>query len=159
MAGNLLLKELASTGSTITSSGGSTSNGNATSAGAGSLDLRSGGTTNAVEALCGYFELTAQWATVTSIAQGTIVADLFLVPSIDGTNYATVDTTYISPNLRFGQFVNALASPSTSTNYRFATGVGDLFPTLYTPYIINRSGQTISANWTLKFYFAIAQYT
>jgi hypothetical protein len=35
----------------------------------------------------------------------------------------------------------------------------DLFPALYTVYILNRSGQTIAANWTLKILPCEAQYT
>lgn len=161
--GNILLKELASTAITITSTGASTTNGSATSAGAGSLDMRSGGTTGAVEPISGFFELTWQVATATGIGANTVIADLYLIPSADGTNYATVDTTSgagnCPPSTRFGSITNALASPSTSTNYRSVTSVGDVFPVLYTPYIVNRCGQTISANWTLKFYPIEAQYT
>jgi hypothetical protein len=160
--GTLSLKELAATGITITSTGASTTNGSATSAGAGSLDMRAGGTAGALEPIAGYFELTCQWATITNIVSGTIVADLYLVPSIDGTNYATVDTTasagYISSANRFGSFTNPLASPSATTNYRFSSPIGDCWPTLYTPYIINRSGQTISVNWALKFFPVEGQY-
>ena len=160
--GNLQSKELGASGVTITSTGASTTNITATSA--GTLDMRSGGTTGAVQPLSGYFELTAQWSTVTSIVSGTPVADLYLVPSADnGSNYATVDTTsgagFIPSALRFGSFVNALASPSGSTNYRFATAFGDVYPDIYTVYIINRSGQTLSANWTLKFFPIEGQYT
>ena len=161
MAGNILLKELTSTGNTITSTGASTTQGTATSA--GTVDFRSGGTSGAVDAIAGYFELTSQWATTTSIVQGSPVADLYLVPAIDGTNFATIDSTsgasYISGNFYAGTFINALAMPSTSTNYRFATPVVELFPSIYTVYIINRSGQTISVNWTLKFVTTEAQYT
>lgn len=163
MAGNILLKELASTAITITSTGASTTNGSITSAGAGSLDMRSGGTTGAVEPISGFFELTWQVASVSGILSGTTIADLYLVPSADGTNYATIDSTsgagVAQPSTRFGSFVNPLASPSTSTNYRAVTSVGDVFPVLYTPYIVNRVGQTISANWTLKFFPIEAQYT
>lgn len=159
MAGNLALKT--GTAVTVTSSGGSTTTGTATSA--GDVDFRSGGGTAAlVEEIMAFAELTAQWSTTTSIAAGTVVADLYLVPKLDGTNAADVDTTsgssYIASNYRVGSFVSPKAL-STSTNYRFATAVFDLFPGLYTAYVLNRSGQTISANWTLKVLPAEAQYT
>ena len=158
MAGNLTLKT--GTAVTVTSSGGSTTTGTATSA--GDVDLRAAGTANLIEELMAFAELTAQWGTTTSIAAGTIIADLYLVPKLDGTNAAAVDTTsgssYIASNFRVGSFVSPKAL-STSTDYRFATAVFDLFPALYTVYILNRSGQTISANWTLKILPAEAQYT
>jgi hypothetical protein len=158
MAGNLALKT--GTTTTITSSGGSTTTGTATSA--GTIDIRSGGTANLVEMIEAYFELTCQWGTTTGITAGTVIADLYLVPAIDGTNYATVDTTsgssYISSNFRLGSFVSPKAL-STSTDYKFATPVGPLFCTIYTVYILNRSGQTISANWTLKVLADQGQYT
>lgn len=158
MAGNLALKT--GTAVTITSSGGSTTTGTATSA--GDIDLRSSGTANLIEELMAFLELTCQWATTTSIAAGTIVADVYLVPKLDGTNAVDIDTTggssYIASNHRVGSFVSPKAL-STATDYRFATAVFDLFPALYTVYILNRSGQTISANWTLKILPAEAQYT
>lgn len=158
MAGNLALKT--GTAVTVTSSGGSTSNGSATSA--GTVDLRSGGTANLIEQLQAIAELTCQWGTVTGIVDGTIVADCYFVPALDGSNYASVDLTsgaaFIASNYRVGSFVAAPA-PTASTNYRYATAPFDLFPALYTIYIINRSGQTISANWTLKLLACEAQYT
>lgn len=158
MAGNLTLKT--GTAVTVTSTGGSASNLSAISA--GTVDFRSGGTTNLVEELSAFAELTCQWGTITGIAAGTVVGDLYLVPALDGTNYADIDSTggasYIASNYRVGSFVSPKAL-STATDYRFATAVFDLFPALYTVYILNRSGQTISANWTLKILPAEAQYT
>src|SRR5574340_243198 len=100
MAGNFFL--LTGTAVTVTSTGGSTTNGTATSA--GTVDLRSSGTANLIEELQAFAELTAQWSTITGIADGTIAADCYLVPALDGTNYASVDTTsgssYIASNYR-----------------------------------------------------------
>ena len=158
MAGDLALKT--GTAVTVTSSGGSTTAGSATSA--GDVDLRSGGTSNLIEQILGFAELTCQWATTTSIGAGTIVAVLYLVPKLDGTNAADIDSSsgaaYISANYRVGSFI-APKALSTSTNYRFATPVFDLFPALYTVYLLNSSGQTVSANWTLKLLTARGQYT
>lgn len=158
MAGSLYLQT--GTGVTVTSSGASTTNLSAASA--GTVDLRSGGTTNLIEQLQAFAELTCQWSTITGIADGTIVADCYFVPALDGSNYASVDLTsgaaFIASNYRVGSFVAAPA-PTASTNYLYATAPFDLFPALYTIYIINRSGQTISANWTLKLLAYAARYT
>lgn len=158
MAGNILI--LTGTTTSITTTGGSTTTGTATSA--GTIDLRSGGTTNLAEMMEAFFELTCQWATITSIAAGNVIGDLYLVPAIDGTNYIDVDTTsgssVISSNMRFDSFRCAKA-PSANTNMRFATASGLLFASLYTVYLLNRSGQTISANWTLKMLAQAARYT
>jgi hypothetical protein len=158
MAGNLALKT--GTAVTVTSAGGSTTSGTATSA--GTVDLRSAGTSNLIEELQAFVELTCQWATITSIAAGTIAADIYLVPALDGTNYATVDTTsgssYIASTMRVGSCV-VTNTPTAATNYQYVTAPFDLFPALYTVYILNRSGQTISANWALKILPCEAQYT
>lgn len=158
MAGSFYLQT--GTAVTVTSTGASTTNLSATSA--GTVDLRSGGMTNLIEQLQAIAELTCQWATITGIADGTIVADCYFVPALDGTNYASIDSaagaSYIPSNYRVGSFVAAPA-PTASTNYRFALAPFDLFPALYTVYILNRSGQTISANWTLKLLADAARYT
>lgn len=158
MAGEIFLKEQAV--ATVTSSGASTTNLSATSA--GTIDMRTAGTTNLIENLVALAELTCQWGTTTNIAAGTIVADLYLVPVMDGTNAADIDATagasYIAANYRVGYFVSP-KTLSTSTDYRFVTAVFDVFPGKYTAYILNRSGQTISVNWTLKVVAARAQYS
>ena len=160
MAGNLALKT--GTAVTITSTGAALTTGTAVSA--GTIDLRSGGTANLIEQLMAFLELTCQITTITGVIAGTIIADAYLVPALDGTNYVDVDTTggasYIASNFRVGSFV----SPKqlvTLTTYRFATPIFDLFPALYSVYILNRSGETINAsgNWTLKILAAEAQYT
>lgn len=157
MPGNITWKELSII--TLTSTGASTTTGTAASAGT-DLDVRSAG--NAADCFAANFLLICQWATVTGIVAGTIVADLYLVPKIDGTNLPQIDTTsgtsYISFNMRVGSFTAAKA-PSGNTDTYFVVPNVDLQPLLYTAYIINRSGQTISVNWSLKVVPAEAQYT
>lgn len=158
MAGDIFAKEGSAV--TITSTGASTSSG--TAASAGDIDLRAAGTANLIEAFEGQFELTAQWATITGITGGVSIADLFLVPKLDGTNAADVDTTATTSRAPLGAYADTFVcakAPTANTNMRFITGIVKLFPMLYTVYIINRSGQTISANWALKVVAARAQYT
>jgi hypothetical protein len=93
-----------------------------------------------------------------------VVADLYLVPALDGTNFADVDianasTDYISPAHYVGSFVNDLHNPVINTSYRFGVTNVDLQPLLYKPYLINRSGQTFNANAVLKVVAAQTQYT
>ena len=157
MAGNLTAKERA--GVTLTSSGASLTSGSAGSA-ATDLDVRAAG--NAADDLQARFELTAQWATITGIVAGTIVAELYLVPKLDGTNLPDIVTTAGASVLPGSTYVGAFVAtgtPTAATNARFVTGLVDLFPLLYTPYIINRAGQTMTANWTLKTVSAQGQYT
>lgn len=157
MPGNLLWKEqaalsLAGSGSALTSG----------SAGllATQLDCHAGG--NAADLFAALFTLSAQWATVTGIVAGTTVADLYLVPAIDGTNFPDIDTTagasYIPYTMRFGSFVAAKA-PSANVDARLQSAPVELMPVLYNVYIINRSGQTISSGWSMKALAAAAQYT
>lgn len=157
MAGNILLKEQAIV--TLTSTGASLTTGSSGLAGT-QLDCRAAG--NAADFFMASLSLTAQWATVTGIAAGTTIADIYLVPAIDGTNFPDIDTTsgssYIPFTMRVGSFV-ASKVPTASTNALFQSAPIDLMPLLYNVYIINRSGQTMSANWTLKALAAAAQYT
>lgn len=162
MAGNLKSKERSII--THTSSGSSLTNG---SAGAGNataeFDARSaGGSGNAEGDLQVRFELICQWATITGIAAGTSVAELYLVPKLDGTNLPDIDTTSGSSRLPascLAAVFEATKAPTANTNMRFISQIIDVFPALYTPYIVNRSGQTIAANWTLKSVPAQGQYT
>jgi hypothetical protein len=154
MATSLILKEQALV--VLTSTGASLTSGSAGSAGV-TLDARTAG--NAADFFAALFELTAQWATVPAGA-GTVIADLYLVPALDGTNYPDVDVTagasYIPFSMRVGSFV-ASKVPTAATNARFVSNSVDLLPVLYQAYIINRSGQTISVNWSLKVAASAAQ--
>ncbi len=157
MAGSIFAKERSII--TLTSTGASLTNGSAGSAGT-DLDVRSSG--NAAEDFQSTLELKCQWGTVTGIVKGTVVAELYLVPKLDGTNAPDVDTTSGSSALPYESFAavfTAIKAPTASTDMRFITGTVNLQPILYTAYIINTSGQTISSNWTLKIVPAQAQYS
>lgn len=159
MAGDIRAKERSIV--TLTTSGGSLTTG---SAGAGNgtadLDSRSGG--NLDDDLQAQFEMVCQWATITSIVAGTVAAELYLVPKLDGTNLPTTDTTSGSSRLPYSCYAGVFEctkAPTANTDMRFVTGNIPINPMLYTPYILNRSGQTISANWSLKAVGVQGQYT
>jgi len=158
MAGDIFLKEQSVV--TITSSGSSVATGTAVSA--GTINMQAAGTSSLIENLRAFAELTCQFATITGITAGILVADLYFVPAIDGTNYADVDTSsgvsYVTNNYRVGSFV-AHKQLVTATDYRFASAPFDLFPAKYTAYVLFRAGQTVTANWTLKLMAARAQYS
>ena len=157
MAGEIFSKERGAV--TLTSSGSSLTNGSAGAAGT-ELDCTSGG--NGAEDFQGQFELIAQWATTTGIVLNTVVAELYLVPKLDGTNLPDVDLTAGSsalPSPTFAGVFVAVKAPSTNTDMRFISASIPFNPFKYTAYILNRSGQTISANWTLKVVSVRAQYT
>jgi hypothetical protein len=159
MAGDLRAKERAIV--TLTSTGSSLATGSAGAANAtADFDARSSG--NAPDDLQAQFELTAQWATVTGITAGTVVAELYLLPILDGTNAPDIDTTAGTSRLPYASYVGAFEAtkaPTANTNARFVTGNVPFNPLLLRPYILNRSGQTMSANWTLKAVSVQAQYT
>lgn len=157
MPGDIRAKER--TAVTLTSAQASLSNGTAVAC-ATNLDARAGG--NAGDDFACRFELTAQWATITGIAGGTIVAELYLVPSLDGTNFPDVDTTggasRIPINCIVGNF-EAPKAPIANTDMRFVTNTVYLDPLLYKPYLKDTSGQVIAAGWTVKVVSAQGQYT
>jgi hypothetical protein len=134
---------------------GSASNGSAVAATTADLDVRTAG--NAALMTDFDFLLISQFATVTGIAANTVIADLFLLPKLDGTNLPQIDTTggssYIPPEFRVGSFRAAKVPVANTDTYYSITGVV-LKPNLYTAYILNRAGQTQSANATLRAYAA-----
>lgn len=157
MAGDIFNKERAIV--TLTSSGASLTNNSAGSAGT-DLDARASG--NFDNDLSCNFELICQWATITGIAGNTVVAELYLIPKTDGTNAPDLETTAGSSRLPANAFVGifeAQKAPTANTNARFISPTVYLNPLLYTAYILNRSGQTITANWTLKAVGARGQYS
>jgi hypothetical protein len=80
--------------------------------------------------------------------------DLYLVPKLDGTNAAASGTAVYQPEHFAGTFV----TPTTGTAVRRMTIQGvSVGPYLYTAYIHNKSGQTLSANWTLKAFPELVQ--
>lgn len=159
MAGDIRAKERSIV--TLTSSGSSLTSGSA-GAGNGTADFDARSSGNAPDDLQAQFELVCQWATITGIVAGTIAAELYLLPKLDGTNAPDIDTTAGSSRLPISTFVGVFEcakAPTANTNMRFISDVIRFNPLLFTPYIINRSGQTISANWTLKSVSVQAQYT
>lgn len=155
MAGDIRAKERAII--TLTSTGASLTN---LSAGAAGTALDCTATGNAPDDLQARFELTCQVSG--AVAAGLSVAELYLVPKLDGTNLPDLNTTAGASRLPATTLVGVFDTPtalSTSTTYRFVSAIVDLFPTAYTAYILNRSGVSISANWTLKAVTAQAQYT
>lgn len=159
MAGDIRSKERSIV--TLTSSGASLTNGSAGIAnGTANFDARAGG--NFANDLSARFELICQWGTVTGIVAGTVVAELYLLPRADGTNSPDIDTTSGTSRLPVsclaGPF-EATKTPTASTDVRFISPVCFFDPLLHIPYILNKSGQTISANWTLKAVGVQGQYT
>lgn len=159
MPGDIFGKERAII--TLTSTGASLTNLSAGVANAtADLDCRTAG--NAGADFQAIFELTVQWATITGIVLNSLIADLFLVPALDGTNFPDLDTTSGSSALPLPAFAAPLVAtkaPTANTNARYITPALDLAPLLYRPYLLNRSGQTMAANWTLKAVTARAQWT
>lgn len=159
MAGDIRQKERAIV--TLTSTGSSLTTGSAGAAnGTADFDARAAG--NFADDRAAQFELTCQWGTVTGITAGTVVADLYLVPLLDGTNLPDLDTTGGSSRLPFSTYVGsfeATKAPTASTNAKFVSPIVAFNPLLLRPYILNKSGQTISANWTLKAVGVQDQYT
>lgn len=157
MAGDIRQKERAIV--TLTSAGSSLTGGSAGSA-AIDFDARAGG--NFPDDLFAQFELTCQWATVTGIVAGTVAAELYLVPQLDGTNLPTLDTASGASRLPAACYVGLFECqkvPTASTDVRLVSPIVAFNPLLFTAYILNRSGQTIAANWTLKAVGVQGQYT
>lgn len=159
MAGDIRAKER-SIVTLANANGGSLSGGTALSATTADFDARAAG--NFADDFAAQFELTCQWVTVTGITVNTVVAELYLVPKLDGTNLPDIDTTATTSALPAGSYVGAFVAtkaPTANTNARFISGIVQFNPLLFTAYLINRSGQTISANWSLKAVGVQAQYT
>lgn len=157
MAGALYLKEVPIY-TLSTSNASVVSTGVATTVVGQTLDCRSSGANSPQNAVA-MFELTAQWFASTGITTGTDIADLYLLPALDGANYPAIATSTISPNQYVASFINPSSTVTVSTNIRFTTPVVELFPTLYTAAIINQSGQTIQSSWILKVVTAQGAYT
>lgn len=135
---------------TLTSTGASMTNGSYAAAGT-DFDARAAG--NAADDFRAQFQLTCQWATVSGILNGTVVAMLYLLPKMDGTNLPDFDATSgaaVMPAACFAGAFTATKAPTANTNAIFVTPTADIDPRLYTAHVVNKSGQTISANWSLK---------
>lgn len=159
MPGDLRSKERAIV--TLTTTGASLTTGSAGAANAtADFDARAAG--NAPDDLQAQFELVCQWATITNIVAGTIAAELYLVPILDGTNLPDVDLTGGAsrlPYVTYGGAFECPKAPTANTNMRMVTANVTFNPMLMRPYILNKSGQTITANWSLRAVSVQAQYT
>lgn len=160
MSGDIFWKERSII--TLTSTGASLTNNSGAAAGT-ELDVRTAG--NAEGDSAAIFRLACQWGTVTGIAAGSLIADLYLVPKVDGTALPDLDLTtgasYIPYIYRVAGFV-APKIPTVSTTMTFDSNSLDqlpILPLLYTAHLINRSGQSMSANWSLKAVTARRQYS
>lgn len=157
MAGDIRQKERAIV--TLTSTGASLTQGSAGAAGT-DFDARAAG--NFADDMAAQFELICQWGTITGIVAGMVVADLYLIPKLDGTNLPDLDTTSGASKLPFASYVGsfeAQKTPAAATNARFTSPLVSFNPLLFTAYVVNKSGQTISANWSLKAVGVQGQYT
>lgn len=126
----------------VTTTGGSTADGAFTSAGQWTND------DDAPEA---GFTLVAQWATATSIA-GKPINLYTRLHNIQSTNDAPAPSA-TNPVVFLGSFIAPESTGSTDFYMPLASGTTRL-PNQYTSqvhdfYIENRTGQTISANWSL----------
>jgi hypothetical protein len=123
------------------------------------LNVAAGG--NASDDFEALFELTVQWATITGIVLETKVADLYLLPSLDGgTTYPDVDLTAgtsVIPRPSYVCSFVAVKAPVANTDMVFTTNLAILHPVMYKAYLLNTSGQIISAGWTLRTVPAQAQ--
>lgn len=135
---------------TLTSTGASLTN---SSAGAAATDLDARAAGNFADDFQVQFELICQWATITGIVSGGQIGHIYLVPKMDGTNLPDLDTTSGAAALPAAAYfapIICVLAPTANVNMRFITPTRDISPRLYTAYLLNKSGQTISANWTLK---------
>jgi hypothetical protein len=160
MPGDLFLKE--GTLATLEANGGSLTTLTAVDANDATLDLRAAGLSGAVQNVLFQLELVCQWATITSIVKDTVAVEAYAVPALDGTNYPDVDVTggasALPPPTYLGNIV-CVKAPTANTDMRFVSPLFSLPPFLYKVYLLNRSGQTISAGWTLKVMSARRQYS
>lgn len=87
---------------------------------------------------------------------GVAEIQLYLVPALDGTNFADVGTNLFNPNHYAGSFFPTKSQTAAQTltleNVRVQ-------PYLYKAYLLNLSAQTMAANWLLDAYGAAAKYT
>lgn len=117
------------------------------------LDCRSGG--NAAEMFMADFELLAGFG-----SNPTVGAQInaYLVPALDGTNYADVDATNhnMPPACLIGSFI--VNKAQTAVQRMVILGV-PLRPVLYTLYLDNQSGQTVTTStWSVKCVSSQDQY-
>jgi hypothetical protein len=118
------------------------------------LDNRNGG--NAAENFWASFELKCGFGSASGIVGKTV--DLYLVPALDGTNFADVDTS--APTMPLNNYVGSFTIVMNQTSVQRLTLIGvPVQPLLYKGYLVNNSGQTLSANWGCRVVTAMEQYS
>lgn len=164
MAGNIFYKERAIVTLQDRTNTTAMTTGSAAAAATADLDVRASG--NAAQDMLASFELFCRWTTITGILNGVAVAELYLVPLLDGTNLPDVDltagTSALPASSLVGMFI-ANKQAVTVTDMRFPLGPVPLFPALYRAYLLNRSGQTMTTtsgtSWQLRVVTAQYQYS
>jgi hypothetical protein len=150
MAGNILQKEQAIV--SLETNGASQAN-NVQAAATTTLDCRAAG--NAADMFFADFDLTVGFG---SSPVAGVAINAYLVPAMDGTNYADVDTTnHVMPPACFiGSFL--VNKAQTAVQKLPISGVS-LRPLLYKLYLDNQTAQTMSTGWLLKVIASEDQYT
>lgn len=116
------------------------------------LDVRSGG--NVGQDFWANFELLTGFAVAPVV--DVVAAELYLVPALDGTTFADVDTAKVQSSCFVGAF--AVLKAATAAQRLVLLGI-PLQPLLYRAYIINRSAQSMAAGWTLRVVTSREQYS
>lgn len=139
------IKQKAGTVQTLANANGASTTNNSANAAGTDLD-------NTTELAHTYsFELNGGFGS--SVTAGEDI-DLYLVPKLDGTNAADAGSAVYQPSHFAGTFI----TPTTGTAARRMTIEGvTVGPYKYTAYLHNKSGQTLSANWTLKAFPELGQ--
>lgn len=97
---------------------------------------------------------TNGWGSTTGIQHKTI--DLYLVPSLNGTNFGEADTT--TPNLPADAYAGSFEIVDTNNVQRLILEGLELGPYKYRGYIINNSGQQMSSGWSVSARYQTEQY-
>lgn len=110
-----------------------------------------------------FFELTGSFNVTTGLAKGVRVCEIYMVPSVDGTNFPDVDLTSGASVLPYESMTATMTftkAPTVSTNVRFTSSKWEnIVPLVYKPYILNKSGVSINSSFVLKIAVAQDQYT
>lgn len=90
-------------------------------------------------------EFVGSWASAPTAAS---TIEIYLVPALDGTNYADLSNTTPNPN----QLRAVLPVQGVTGAQRIVVDDVKLAPYLYKAYIRNQTNQTISAGWSVNIY-------
>ncbi len=141
------IKQKAGTSQTLEASGAAVSSNAAGHADDANLD-----NTATLAFTCSFVLTTAFNSTVTVNED----IELYLVPMLDGTNEADKDTT--TPVFQPSHYAGTFITPTTGTGSRRMTIEGvAIGPYKYVARLWNKSGQTMTAGWTLVAYPELVQ--